>query len=122
MQISKASAHDGPIAAELLEDVHNIRLFSDTALVCKEWQKQMSTENNVKILTPIKRKKGQKNLCSADKLLSRAISSIKQTIESFNNWLIEKTNIQRASKVRSTKGLIVFLFARIACACFWFNG
>ena len=122
MQISKASAHDRPIAGEMLEDVHNIRLFADMALIHQQWQAQMLKENNIEISTPIKREKGQDKLSSADKLLSRGISSVKQAIESFNNWLIEKTNIQRASKVRSATGLLVFLFARIACVCFWFNG
>jgi hypothetical protein len=32
------------------------------------------------------------------------------------NWLIEKTDFQRASKVRSTKGLIVHVFGKIAAA------
>jgi len=32
------------------------------------------------------------------------------------NWLIQKTDIQRASKVRSSKGLIVHVFGRIAAA------
>jgi len=49
------------------------------------------------------------------------ISSIKQAVESLNNWLIEKTNIQKASKVRSASGLIAFIFARIASACFILN-
>ncbi|PWD98214.1 transposase, partial [Marinilabilia rubra] len=31
-------------------------------------------------------------------------------------WLIEKTDIQRASKVRSTKGLIVHAFGRLSAA------
>jgi hypothetical protein len=121
MQISKASDHDRPIAEGLPVDVRNITLFADMALLDKEWQTRMMAEYNVEILTPVKRKKGQERLASADKLLSRAISSVKQAIESFNNWLIEKTNIQRASKVRSSTGLLVFLFARIACACFCFN-
>ena len=121
MSISKASEHDRPVAGELLEDIHNIRLFADMALVNKEWQARMLVENNVEILTPVKRSKGQERPCSADKLLSRAISGVKQSIESFNNWIIEKTNIQRASKVRSTTGLLVFVFARIACACLLFN-
>lgn len=118
MQVSKASEHDRKIAEQLLEGVRNIRVFADLALLDKEWQEHMLAENNVEILTPIKRKKGQARLDSADKLLSRAISSVKQAIESLNNWLIEKTGIQRASKVRSVEGLNVFLFARIACACF----
>jgi hypothetical protein len=121
MNISKASDHDRPIAGELLEDVHNIRLFADMALLNDYWHTRMLVDNNVEILTPVKRDKGQQHLSAADKLFSRAISSVKQAIESFNNWLIEKTNIQNASKVRSTTGLLVFVFARIASACFCFN-
>jgi hypothetical protein len=121
MQISKASEHDLPVAASMLDNVRNIRLFADMALVDEEWQARMLAENNVEILTPVKRENGQKYLASADKLLSLAISSVKQAIESLNNWLIEKTHIQKASKVRSADGLFVFLFARIVCACFCFN-
>ena len=80
----------------------------------------MLSENNVEILTPVKRKKGQKRLSFWDAVYSSAISSVKQEIESFNNWIIEKTNIQRPTKVRSSAGLFAFLFARIACALFAF--
>ncbi|NMC39558.1 MAG: transposase, partial [Bacteroidales bacterium] len=45
-----------------------------------------------------------------------AVSKIRQPIEALFNWLIDKTDIQRASKVRSTKGLIVHIFGRIAAA------
>jgi hypothetical protein len=121
MTISKASEHDLPVAKELLDDVKNIRVFGDTAFADKEWQAFMLRENNVEILTPVKRKKGQNKLPFWDSVYSTAISSVKQAIESFNNWIIEKTNIQRASKVRSSAGLIAFIFARVACACFIFN-
>ncbi len=47
-------------------------------------------------------------------LFSTAVSKIRQPIESLFNWLIEKTDIQRASKVRSTKGLFVHVFGKIA--------
>ena len=36
--------------------------------------------------------------------------------EALFNWLIEKTDIQRASKVRSTRGLTVHIFSRIIAA------
>jgi hypothetical protein len=120
MMISKASAHDLPIAKEMLDDARNIRVFGDCAFAERAWQENMMKEKNVEILTPIKRQKGQTQLPYWDKLFSAAISSVKQAIESFNNWLIEKTAIQTASKVRSTAGLIAFVFARIACACFFF--
>jgi hypothetical protein len=120
MAISKASAHDLPVAKDMLCDCKDIRIFGDLAFIDDEWQADMLAENNVTILTPIKRGKGQEHLCARDKLYSAAVSSIKQAIESFNNWIIEKTGIQRASKVRSAVGLIAFVFARIACACFMF--
>ena len=41
---------------------------------------------------------------------------VTQPTESLFNWLMEKTNIQRACKVRSTKGLLIHLFNKIAAA------
>ncbi len=49
-------------------------------------------------------------------LFSRAVSTVRQPIESLFNWLIEKIDFQRASKVRFTKDLIVHVFGRIAAA------
>ena len=120
MVVSTASEHDLTVAKEMLADVMNIRVFGDTAFADKEWKAAMRSKNNVEILTPIKRKKGQEKLSFWAGVYSSAISSVKQAIESFNNWIVEKTNIQRASKVRSADGLTAFIFARIACACFWF--
>jgi hypothetical protein len=120
MMISKASEHDLGIAKDMLDDAANIRVFGDMAFIDKAWQATQA-ERNATILTPIKRKRGEDRLPFADKMFSAAVSSVKQAIESLNNWLIEKTNIQRASKVPSTNGLIAFLFARIACACFLLN-
>ncbi len=121
MTISKASEHDLPVAKRMLYDVRNIRVFGDTAFADREWQEYMLSENNVEIVTPIKRSKGQKQLPYWSRLYSAAVSGVKQAIESFNNWLIVKTDIQSASKVRSVSGLTAFIFARIACACFFFN-
>jgi hypothetical protein len=41
---------------------------------------------------------------------------VRQPIEGLFNWLIEKTDFQRASKVRSTKGLLVHVFGKLAAA------
>lgn len=43
-------------------------------------------------------------------------SKVRQPIESFFNWMNEKTNIQRAMKVRSTAGLLVHTMGKIAIA------
>ena len=72
-------------------------------------------------MTPVKAVKGEcQEIENRDKasndLYSAAVSQVRQPIESFFNWLIQKTDIQRASKVRSTKGLLVHLFGKIASA------
>ena len=72
-------------------------------------------------MTPIKGAKGEcqeikKRDKAADDLFSVAVSRIRQPIESLFNWLIQKTDIQRASKVRSSKGLLVHIFGKIASA------
>ena len=120
MAISKASEHDLPVAKEMLVDAVDMRIFGDTAYADKDWQSYMQSEKSIEIFTPVKRKQGQKKLAYWDGIYSAAVSSVKQAIESFNNWLIEKTNIQKASKVRSSAGLLSFIYARIACALFWF--
>ena len=57
-------------------------------------------------------------LDAADQLLSTAVSKIRQPIESLNNWIQDKTSIQRASKVRSSNGLLAHVFGRLAAAMY----
>ncbi len=83
--------------------------------------KPIHREYNIILHIPVKKEKGQKTLDAADTLLSKAISSIRQPIESLFNWINEKTGIQLASKVRSYKGLMVHVFGRLAAALFCLN-
>ncbi len=60
------------------------------------------------MLTPVKSIKGQTEQeeqrdRAFNDLYSKVVSKVRQPIEGFFNWLIEKTDFQRASKVRSTK-------------------
>ena len=68
----------------------------------------------------VKKKKGQACLDSADSLFSALVSRARQAIESFFNWIQEKTHIQNASKVRSDNGLLSFIFARISMLAFFY--
>jgi len=54
----------------------------------------LEAQNAIRILSPVKLKKGQKEIDSSDKLYSRAVSRIRQAIESFFSWIQEKTGIQ----------------------------
>ncbi len=84
------------------------------------WE-QLKTQKNVTILCPIKAIVNQPETLKQryrafNELYSKAVSSIRQPIESFFNWLIEKTDIQRASKIRSTNGLLVHVFGKLTAA------
>ena len=78
-------------------------------------------KNPVKMLTPHKEIRNEPEVIrqrekAARDLFSQAVSQIRQPIESFFNWLNEKTEIQRASKVRATKGLLIHTFGKLAIA------
>ncbi len=70
------------------------------------------------MMTPVKKPKSQVHLNAADAWLSRAVSRVRQPIESLFNWIEEKTGIEMASKVRSSQGLLVHVFGRLAAAMF----
>lgn len=72
-------------------------------------------------LTPVEAIKGQSEQekqrnKAADNQFSKAVSTVRQPIEGFFNWLIEKTDFQKAGKVRSTKGLMGYVFGTLAAA------
>lgn len=87
----------------------------------KEFFKQLEQEKKSIMLTPVKAVKAQSDWekqfsKAADDLFSKSVSKVRQSIEAFFNWLIEKTDFQKASNVRSTKGLMVHVFGKIAAA------
>ena len=112
--VTPAAVSDITFAKETLYDVHDIDIYGDKIYNDADWFDYMRKHNNVNISAPIKLQKGQEILECYDRLYNSAVSSIRQPIESFFSWLIEKTHIQSASKVRSTNGLLVFIFARLA--------
>lgn len=113
--LTNAGVSDRKAYEQILPDLTN-NVFADKAY--QKENKPIFQDKNALLHTPVKKQKGQKILDSADKLLSSAISSIRQPIESLFNWIEEKTKIQMASKVRSYNGLMVHVFGRIAAAFF----
>lgn len=96
------------------------RVFADKAYQTGN-QAVAQSIDGITLYTPVKKAKGQEMLDSADRLLSTAISRVRQPIESLFNWIEEKTKIQIASKVRSYEGLITHVFGKIAAALFLLN-
>lgn len=94
----------------------NMDIYADKAYFKEVLVRELKEKQNVSLYTPIKKEKGQERLNSADKLFSEAVSRMRQPIESLFNWIQEKTHIQFASKVRSTKGIFIHVFGRLAAA------
>jgi len=119
--LTGASEHDLNAVREILPRLGGRAVIGDKAYFKKDFGEILKMEHDVCIYTPVKLVKGETEKTrqfkhAADKLYSTAVSRLRQPIESLFNWLIEKTDIQRASKVRSTKGLVVHVFGRIAAA------
>lgn len=94
----------------------NARVFADKAY--QTGNKPVADQGHITLHTPAKKAKGQKMLDAADRLLSSAISTVRQPVESLFNWIEQKTKIQIASKVRSYEGLMVHVFGKLAAALF----
>lgn len=69
-------------------------------------------------MAPVKKQKGQAHLDAAAAWLSRAVSRVRQPVESIFHWIEEKTGIEIASKVCSFQGLLIHVFGRLAAAMF----
>jgi hypothetical protein len=115
-----AHVHDLTAIKPVLEEVYNTTVFADKAYADKAIQ-QILLKNNARILIPPKKVKAKPTTLeqfdkAANVLLGRAVSSIRQPIESLINWLHQKVNIQNASKVRSDKGLKLHIFGKLAAA------
>ena len=118
---TQASVNDLSFLKDISNSMDNRTFLGDKIYGDKPFWNQMYLSNHLEMLTPIKSVKGQSEQeKQRDKayndLFSTAVSKVRQPIEALFNWLIEKTDIQRASKVRSTKGLLTFICGRLAAA------
>lgn len=103
--LTPASDHDLKALEIILPQLHHAELYADKAYKSELLHAIVSQNQCFQIYTPVKKKKGQnQGLDYFEKLFSTAVSSIRQHIESFFNWIEQKTGIQCASKVRSYDG------------------
>ena len=117
LMASGAAQHDLPIAKQIMEDHLSPRpgkLYADKAYADTGWADSLKKNYALELLTPRKKHKGD-TLISSD-TFSTFVSSIRQPIECFFNWLNRLTNIQSASLVRSLSGLLLHVFGRISAA------
>ena len=84
------------------------------------WEQERRDKAN-ELFAPVKSIKGasveeKQRSKAADDLYSQAVSSVREPIEALFSWLNEKTDIQRASKCRSTCGLLIHTMGKVAIA------
>ena len=115
--LTSASNHDLSAFRQITPYIQDSEVYADKAYL-DSLEREILNQQNAEIYTPAKKKKGQENLYLFEQLLSTSVSRVRQPIESLFNWIEEKTGIQIASKVRSTQGLMVHVFGRLAAAMF----
>ena len=91
-------------------------LFGDKDYPAPDLEQRLKAQAT-RLLTPLKKPKGAE-LSETQKSYNRMVNRLRQPIESFFNWLNEKTQIQNASKVRSTESLLVHCWGKLAFAMF----
>lgn len=115
--ISQASEHDNTIFKEsIAPNCPNTKIYADSAYCDKATAPELLNLYAVTVCPIEKRKKGQVELFYDQKLQNTAISRVRQPIEGYFNWLIEYTDIQNASKCRSTKGVLTHIYGKIAAS------
>lgn len=115
--LREAACHDLRAAREQdLTALGGTTLIGDKAYLDAEFSHRLS-EQATPLITPPKKPRG-KELSPQAKIGSRAVSRLRQPIESFFKWLNDKTGIQRASSVRSTQGLFLHCIGKVAFALF----
>lgn len=118
--VTGASDYDGKIFDQIRPYLHNNELYGDKAYRRPD-AAVVGQAQNLHVLTPVKKQKGQEYLEPQDQWLSTAVSRVRQPIEALFAWVEEKTGIECASKVRSYNGLMVHVFGKLAAALFFWN-
>jgi Transposase DDE domain len=118
--LKEGNVHDLTALREITDELPSgINLFGDKAYSDEEFKLELQKQQ-IQLFTPIKKPKKAK-LTDEQKRFNKTISTFRQPIESFFKWLIDKTDIQRASQVRSTEGLIIHCLGKLTFALLLLN-
>lgn len=116
IHLSEASQHDLSALRELAPRLPpNSGLFADKAY-CDTETDNFFKEHRSFLLAVYKRRRNQPE-ADVPTLYNRFVSAVRQPIESLFGWIIEKTDLQNASRVRSSQGLKTHCYGKLAVAC-----
>lgn len=112
--LASAAHHDGKVLKQQSIHLPQTVLFGDLAFADKQLAADFNRQQTA-LMTGKKKPKG-KELSEFEKYHNRLVSKWRQPIESLFNWINEKTEIQKASKVRSTNGLLIHCWGKLVVA------
>ena len=116
--LTKSSEHDLNAGKIMLETAEGIEVFADKAYIDDDWGYDLQLRY-VELNTPFKeRSKNQIPLDDGEHAWNAMVSSRRQPIESLFSQISAVTDIQSAHFVRSLKGLLAFIWARLALFAF----
>ncbi len=116
IHLSQASQHDLAALREVSPSLpSNCALFADKAYFHDATAADCQRKGWF-LLAAYKRHRNEPEK-DVPTLYNRFVSAIRQPLESLFNWLIQRTDLQDASRVRSSQGLKVHCYGKLAVAC-----
>jgi IS5 family transposase len=117
IHLSPASQHDLAALREVQPSLPaGCGLFADKAYFHTETA-AACRERGWFLLAAHKRHRNEPE-SSVPTLYNRFVSAIRQPLESLFNWLIQRTDLQNVARVRSSQGLKMHCYGKLAVACF----
>ena len=118
--LREGNVHDLTAVREFVDELPSaINLFGDKAYADASFKAELES-SRINLWTPTKKPK-KSDFSDAQKRFNKTVSSVRQPIESFFKWLIDKTDIQRARQVRSTEGLLIHCLGKLTFALLLLN-
>jgi IS5 family transposase len=116
IHLSQASQHDLAALREVSPSLPTrCGLFADKAYFHGETEADCQQQGWF-LLASYKRHRNEPEK-DVPTLYNRFVSAIRQPLESLFNWLIQRTDLQNAARVRSSQGLKVHCYGKLAVAC-----
>ena len=116
IHLSAASQHDLSALREMSPSLPpGCGLFADKAY-CHDETARDCKGRGFFLVAAYKRHRHEPE-ASVPTLYNRFVSAIRQPLESLFNWLIQRTDLQNASRVRSSQGLKVHCYGKLAAGC-----
>lgn len=116
IHLSSASQHDLSALREVSPSLPaGCGLFADKAYFHRDTE-EACKEHGWFLVAAYKRHRHETEK-DVPTLYNRFVSAIRQPLESLFNWLIQRTDLQNASHVRSSQGLKVHCYGKLAVAC-----